>query len=92
MKSIKCTLAISTAALLLASSTAFAISKLDPPAGDFGMYGRVININANTRWINVDQGETIRLLNQSTGQITILTFDGGDKPVLDLRTVVPDLQ
>ena len=93
MKSIKSTLAISTAALMLASSGAFAISKLEAfPAIDTSLYGaRVININSATRWINVDRGETVKLVNQSTGKSMLLTFDGNDPKVLNLQNAAPDV-
>jgi Heavy-metal resistance protein CzcE len=86
---------ISTIASAIAVTTGLTLASVSIAAGnDYGSASvadaatRVITINANTRWVNVEHDETVNIVNAANGQSFVWNFDTAAM-VLDLAAVAP---
>jgi hypothetical protein len=83
---------IITAALIatgvLAAAPSFALSRADliGETGSSDSFTRTIHVTPNTRYINVDEAETVNL--DVNGKTTTWKFDG-TQPVVNLQDIVP---
>lgn len=60
-------------------------------AGDASAVTREVVITPQTRWINVDSGETVRLVDSAGGKAVIWRFDTPSWAVGALTDFAPDL-
>lgn len=87
----KTAMAAGLAAALLIGSSAFAASINDLGVqGDVDAVTREVLITAETRWVNVESGETIKFVN-GAGQSLVWRFDTGSWATGSLADFAPQL-
>lgn len=95
MKSlVRCaTAAVSVVAFFMIAPAAFAVEtgagKYIGQPGDASMVGRVVTIAPNAKWVNVVRGETVKFVDQATGQSFVWQFDTPSWAVVDLSEAAP---
>jgi len=80
-------LAVTTASPLLAGSGGVALGA----AGDPRAVSREIQITTQTRWINVESGETVRFVDGATGRSLVWRFDTPSWATGNLHDFAPDM-
>jgi len=83
------------AVIALAAGSVFAGSTGDAgylgERADAGAFAREIVVTAQTRWINVESGETVKLVDASGGQSVVWHFDTRSWAVGKLGDIAPAL-
>ena len=77
------------AALTLASAAFAGPSQFVGEAGDPNNFDRVITVSADTKYVNVANGETVKIVNASNGQSFVWHFDTPSWAKIDLGQVAP---
>lgn len=81
------------AAVLMMGATAFAATSVNDLGvqGDVNVVTREVVITPQTRWVNVESGETIRFVDSAGGQSVVWRFDTPSWATGRLSDFAPDI-
>lgn len=92
---IKTAMIAGAAASLMMISSAYAnlsiSGKYFGMAGNANMVNRVITLTPQSKWVNVDNGETVRIVDAASGKSVVWTFDTPSRASGYLASIAPDM-